>query len=79
MSERKVLICTRKRDMRPPNIKSRLARCRLCRELVYVAASSPKADEIMCRQCARDTIQPGEEFRPLTPTQVADIRKAISQ
>jgi hypothetical protein len=81
MTEKKrLLVCTRKRDMRPPTIKSSLKRCDICRELVWVAASSPTdVDEIMCTHCAVDVIEPGEEFQPLTPEQIADVRKAMSQ
>ena len=77
--ERRLLVCTRKRDMRPPTIESSLKRCGICRELVYVAASSPKVDEIMCTHCAVDVIEPGERFQPLSPEQIVDIRKGTSQ
>jgi len=76
MTERKVLVCTRKRDMKPPRIKASLKRCDICRELVWVSASSPKVDEIMCTHCASGVI---DEFEPLTPAQLGDIRKETSQ
>lgn len=65
--------------MRVPPVKSTLGRCKLCESRVWIAASSPKADEIMCRQCASDTVAPGDTVAPLTERQIIDIRKARQQ
>lgn len=77
--QKKLLVCMRRRDMEPPKVKSKLKRCSICRELVYVAASSPKVDEIMCTHCAMDQMLPGEEFQPLSEKQLVDVRKAMTQ
>ena len=79
MSERTALICRRRSDQGVPPVKSRFGRCDLCRLAVWIAASSPKTDEIFCRQCAADMIEPGDKFAPLTKRQIADIRKAMQQ
>jgi recombinational DNA repair protein (RecF pathway) len=65
--------------MGAPPVKSRLGRCGLCESRVWISASSPKADEIMCGQCASDTAEPGDKVEPLTERQIADIRKARAQ
>jgi hypothetical protein len=74
-----VLICVREADMRVPPVKSRLGRCNLCQSRVWVAMSSPKADEIFCRQCAADTLAPGDKVGALLERQIADIRRALTQ
>ena len=79
MSQRTALVCLRRSDLRVPPVKSRLGRCRLCLQAVWISASSPKADKIFCKQCAIATVEPGDEVGPLTERQIADIRRAIFQ
>jgi hypothetical protein len=79
MSERTVLVCMRRSDLRHPRIKSRLDRCRLCLEAVWISASSPKADDIFCVYCAADMAEPGDKAAPITERQIADICKALPQ
>ena len=77
MSKRTALITTRRRDLRVPPVKSKLGHCSLCLEPVWISLSSPKADEIFCRQCAADMVEPGDEVAGMTKRQIADIKQAL--
>jgi hypothetical protein len=73
MTESKVLVCHRMADLIQPPAKSVARACGICGAPIWVALSSPDADEFRCIPCV--LAEPGEiEFEPLTPRQIADIR-----
>lgn len=73
MNQPTVLLCSRLANMPTPYVKSSTAFCGLCGSQVWVAQSSPPADQIWCRQCAAQELKEDAEFEPLTEDQVRDI------
>jgi len=67
----------RRSDLRFPPVKSRLDRCGLCLEPVWISASSPKVDVIWCTRCAMDMAEPNQKVARITKRQAADIRRAL--
>jgi hypothetical protein len=72
-----ILICTPIANQPVPHVPARRGKCSLCGCAIWVSRSSPKTTEKLCMPCAMLHLDNDAKFGPLTPKQIADIKRKL--
>jgi hypothetical protein len=73
----RVMVCMLVSQLPVAPVSSMKRTCNLCASAIWVAQSSPPADEYLCMPWAEALNDGIPESEPLTPGQMADIMKVI--